>query len=144
MEPLGPWRTAVDGARLVQALADHPRDRQAKRLIQVCDHLNTHADASFDRSFPPAEARHRARRVQRVFTPRHGRWLHRAATVRRVLKNELTPWRRVQRCYPLVSPEADFVIPRERVLDRYHRPYDARYPVLCRDEQPKLLRPTRV
>ena len=60
-------------------------------------------------------------------------------TVRRVLKNELTPWRRVQRCYPPV-PEADFMISREKVLDLYSQPYDARYPVICRDEQPKPLR----
>ena len=38
-------------------------------------------------------------------------------TVRRVLKNELTPWHRVQRCYPPVSPEADFMIPMEAVLN---------------------------
>ena len=60
-------------------------------------------------------------------------------TVRRVLKNELTICRRVQRCYSPVL-EADFVIPRERVLDLYSQPYETRYPVSCRDEQPKLLR----
>ena len=58
-------------------------------------------------------------------------------TVRRVLKNELTPWHRVQRCYPQVPPEVDFVIPREKVLDLYSQPYAARYPMICRDEQPK-------
>ena len=80
VEPLGPWRTAhatarrtgVDWARQVQALADHPRDRQAERLILVCDNLNTHTYASFYRAFPRAEARRLARRVQRVFTLRHG------------------------------------------------------------------------
>ena len=39
-----------------------------------------------------------------------------------------------------MPPEADFVIPMEAVLDLYRRSYDARYPVLCRDEQPKSLR----
>ena len=39
-----------------------------------------------------------------------------------------------------MSPEADFVIPRERVRDRYRRPYDARYPVIGRDEQSQSLR----
>ena len=62
----------------MQALADHPRDCQAERLIRVCDHRNTHAYASLYRTFPPVEARRRAQRVQRVFTPRHGRWLRRA------------------------------------------------------------------
>ena len=62
-------------------------------------------------------------------------------TVRRVLKkNELTPWWRVQRGYPPVSPEADFVTPRETGLNHYRRPYDARYPVIGRDEQPQPLR----
>ena len=61
-------------------------------------------------------------------------------TVRRVLKNELTTWWRVQRGYPPVPPEADFVIPRERVLNLYSQPYNARYPVIGRDEQPKPLR----
>ena len=61
-------------------------------------------------------------------------------TVRRVLKKELTPWRRVQRGDPPVSPEADFVIRREAVRDRYSRPYDARYPVIGRDEHAQRLR----
>ena len=32
------------------------------------------------------------------------------------------------------------MIPRERGQDRYRRPYDAHYPVICRDEQSKSLR----
>ena len=55
VEPLGPWRTvhatarrtAVDWAHPVKAIADHPRDREAARLIRVCAPLNTHAYASF-------------------------------------------------------------------------------------------------
>ena len=86
VEPLGQWRTAnatarrtaVDWAHQVKALADHPRYRQAERLILVCDNLNTHTYASFYRAFPPAEARRLARRVRLVFTPKHGSWLHRA------------------------------------------------------------------
>ena len=56
---------------------DQSRYRQAERLTLVCDNLNTHAYASFFRAFPPAEARRLVPRVQRVFTPRHGSWLHR-------------------------------------------------------------------
>ncbi len=86
VEPLGPWRTArvtarrtaVDWAHPVKAIADHPRDRTAQRLIRVCDNLNTHAYRSFFRAFPRAEAERRVRRVQLVFTPRHASWLHRA------------------------------------------------------------------
>jgi hypothetical protein len=37
-----------------------------------------------------------------------------------------------------MPPEADaeFAARMEEVLDVYTRPYDARYPVLCMDEQP--------
>ena len=35
--------------------------------------------------------------------------------------------------------EAGFVAPREAVLNLYSRPYDARPPVICRDEPPKHL-----
>jgi hypothetical protein len=49
--------------------------------------------------------------------------------------------------YWVIPPEADgeFVAHMEGVLDTYARPYDARYPVLCMDEQPiQLLTETRV
>jgi hypothetical protein len=48
--------------------------------------------------------------------------------------------------YWVIPPEADaeFVASMEEVLDVYARAYDARYPVLCMDEQPiQLLRETR-
>jgi len=48
--------------------------------------------------------------------------------------------------YWVIPPEADaeFVAGMEEVLDTYAAPYDARYPVLCMDEQPmQLLRETR-
>ena len=51
---------------------------QAKRLILVCDNLNTHAYRSFFRAFPRAEAERLVRRVRLVFTPRHGSWLNRS------------------------------------------------------------------
>ena len=49
--------------------------------------------------------------------------------------------------YWVIPPEADgeFVAHLEVVLDTYAQPYDARYPVLCMDEQPiQLLNETRV
>jgi hypothetical protein len=49
--------------------------------------------------------------------------------------------------YWVIPPEADgeFVAHMEMVLDTYSQPYDARYPVLCMDEQPiQLLNETRV
>src|SRR5579862_3531178 len=49
--------------------------------------------------------------------------------------------------YWVIPPEADgeFVASMEVVLETYAQPYDARYPVLCMDEQPiQLLKETRV
>ena len=49
--------------------------------------------------------------------------------------------------YWVIPPKADgeFVEHMEVVLDTYAQPYDARFPVLCMDEQPiQLLRETRV
>jgi hypothetical protein len=49
--------------------------------------------------------------------------------------------------YWVIPPKADaeFVATMEEVLETYARPYDARYPVLCMDEQPiQLLKETRV
>ena len=101
VEPLGPRRTAVDGAHQVKALADPPRDRQVERLIRVCDHLNTHTHDSFYRALPPAEARRLAPRVQWVFTPRHGRWLYRAEPELSVLPRQaLSPRRATQDAVP--------------------------------------------
>ena len=49
----------------------------------------------------------------------------------------------MQHGYPSVR-EAAFVAPMEEELDLYGQPYDARYPVSCRDERPKhLLTETR-
>jgi hypothetical protein len=48
--------------------------------------------------------------------------------------------------YWVIPPEADgeFVANMEDVLDVYSRQYDARFPVLCMDEQPvQLLKETR-
>ena len=85
----------------MQALADHPRYRQAERLIRVCDNLNTHSYASFYRAFPPAKARRLARRVQRVFTPRHGNWLNRAEPDLSVLTRQaLSPRMSTQAAVP--------------------------------------------
>jgi hypothetical protein len=49
--------------------------------------------------------------------------------------------------YWVIPPEADgeFVAHMEQVLETYLQPYDARYPVVCMDEQPiQLLKETRV
>ncbi len=84
VEPLAGWRqvtvtthrTAGDWAHQVQAIVNHPRYSQAKRITLVCDNLNTHDLASLYQTFPPAEALRIAERIELVHTPKHGSWLN--------------------------------------------------------------------
>jgi hypothetical protein len=84
VEPLGGWRsvpvsdtrTAVDWARQVKALVDHPRYRGAERVTLVCDNLNTHGLASLYQAFGAAEALRLSKKLELVHTPKHGSWLN--------------------------------------------------------------------
>src|SRR5262249_52548500 len=53
-------------------------------------------------------------------------------------KNDLKPWLREQWVLPPES-DAEFVCAMEDVLEVYQRPYDAKRPVVCLDEQSKQL-----
>ena len=82
-EPLGHWRragvsrrrTSVDWAEEVRTLLeqDYP---EARKVLLVCDNLNTHDIASFYKAFPPEVARSLVERIQIHPTPRHGSWLN--------------------------------------------------------------------
>jgi DDE superfamily endonuclease len=77
-------RTAVAFAQVIQAWLDG-HDPQAKQLVLVMDHLNTHQLASLSKTLAPAEARRRLERLERHDTPKHGSWFKMAETARRVL-----------------------------------------------------------
>ncbi len=67
-------RTKVDWARQLKWLADEVY-LDAKKIIMVCDNLNTHDKSSFYEAFPPAEALRLSRRFEFHYTPKHGSWL---------------------------------------------------------------------
>jgi hypothetical protein len=48
----------------------------AKRVVWVCDHLNTHGLGSWYDTFPPVEAWRLAQRLEMHYTPKHGSWLN--------------------------------------------------------------------
>ena len=82
-QPLASWRwvqardrrTAQDFATFLKTLVDdHFPDATTIRL--VLDNLNTHSPASLYATFPPAEARRIAARLEWHFTPAHGSWLN--------------------------------------------------------------------
>jgi hypothetical protein len=86
IEPLGHWRevhisatkTAIDWARFVKWLVEHPRFAGAERITLVCDNLNTHCLGSLYAAFEPAEAFRLASKLEIVHTPKHGSWLNMA------------------------------------------------------------------
>ena len=84
-EPLAGWRhvevterrTMQDFARQMRWLVDEAYpEAQVVRL--VLDNLNTHRTASLYETFPAAEARRIARRLEFHYTPKHGSWLNMA------------------------------------------------------------------
>ena len=84
-EPLAGWRevtvrpkrTKVDWAVEMEALLT-TRYKKAKKIILVCDNLNTHTKGAFYEAFKPAKARALVRRIEFRYTPKHGSWLNAA------------------------------------------------------------------
>ena len=63
-----------DWALQIKRLADKDYP-DAKRIILVCDNLNTHNAASLYQAFRPEEARRIWKRIDLRHTPKHGLWL---------------------------------------------------------------------
>jgi len=89
-EPLDCWRqvtvrdhrTKVDWAIEVEALL-RTRYAEAKKVILVCDNLNTHTKGAFYEAFEPEKARAIVKRLEFRHTPKHGSWLN-------IAENELS------------------------------------------------------
>jgi len=70
-----PQRTKSDWAIEVAQLLD-TRYANCDRVTLVCDNLNTHTKGAFYAAFPADKAREYVRRIQFVYTPKHGSWLN--------------------------------------------------------------------
>jgi hypothetical protein len=89
-EPLNGWRhvhvreqrTKVDWAIEMEELL-RTRYAAAKKVILVCDNLNTHTMGAFYEAFPADKARSLVRRLEFRYTPKHGSWLN-------IAENELS------------------------------------------------------
>ena len=68
-------RTRQDWAGFIKAMLDE-RYPNAIKVRLVMDNLNTHDPASLYETFPPAEARRLAERLEIHDTPKHGSWLN--------------------------------------------------------------------
>jgi hypothetical protein len=69
--------TAVETAHALRELVDQ-QFPAAERIVLVTDNLNVHTPASLYATFPPAEARRIADRLEWHYTPTHGSWLNMA------------------------------------------------------------------
>ena len=82
-EPLKGWRKVNartqrkknDWAEELRELlnTDYPK---ARKIILVCDNLNTHTIGAFYAAFPPKEASSLVKRLEIHHTPKHGNWLN--------------------------------------------------------------------
>jgi hypothetical protein len=89
-QALGGWRrvsvrekkTKVDWACEMRAVLEEDFP-DAKKIILVCDHLNTHSYGAFYEKFERSHARSLIRRLELVDTPKHGSWLN-------IAENELS------------------------------------------------------
>lgn len=68
-------RTRQDWARFIKTMLDE-RYPDAIKVRLVMDNLNIHDLASLYETFPPAEARRLAERLEFHYTPKHGSWLN--------------------------------------------------------------------
>lgn len=82
-EPLRGWRRPIvtrrrrkiEFAEAVAQLAEEVYP-EAERIRLVVDNLNTHTPAAFYERFPPEKARSLTRRIEFIYTPKHGSWLN--------------------------------------------------------------------
>jgi hypothetical protein len=70
-------KTSQDWAHFMQEVIDihYPN---AEKIVLVMDNLSTHSPAAFYHTFPPAEARRLAAKLEIHYTPLHGSWLNMA------------------------------------------------------------------
>jgi hypothetical protein len=70
-----PQRTKVDWALEVAHLLD-TRYADCQQVTLVLDNLNTHTKGAFYETFPPDQARDYIKKINFVYTPKHGSWLN--------------------------------------------------------------------
>jgi transposase len=80
-------RTAADWAHQIKDLVD-VRYPEAERIVLVADNLNTHTPAALYETFPPAEAKRLADKLELHYTPKHGSWLNMAELELSVLSRQ--------------------------------------------------------
>ncbi len=89
-----PQRTKTDWAQEVAAWLD-TRYADGEKVTLVLDNLNTHTKGAFYEAFEPAVARAYVKRIEFMYTPKHGSWLHVAACERSAMTRQCLTGRRI-------------------------------------------------
>jgi hypothetical protein len=95
IEPMRGWRKVwvtdqrrkVEWAHCVRALLDEVYPK-VKKVVLVCDNLNTHTGGALYAAFPAKEAKRLCDRLEFHPTPKHGSWLNMAETELSVLNGQ--------------------------------------------------------
>lgn len=134
-EPLSGWREATarpqrtksDWALEVAQLLD-TRYKKARKVVLICDNLNTHTKGAFYEAFPPTKARPYVKRLEFRYTPKHGSWLNIAEnelssmTRQCVLGRRFESIRKLQSETALVRPFQDETTWRRLAIQSQGRP----------------------
>lgn len=97
-----PQRTKSDWAREVAALLD-TRYAECERVTLVMDNLNTHTKGAFYEVFEPAVARAYVKRIEFIYTPKHGSWLNVAECELSALTRQCLNGRRIGELSELIE-----------------------------------------
>ncbi len=146
-EPLKGWRqvtvrehrTKVDSAQEVAALL-RTRYAAARKVVLVCDNLNTHTPGAFYEAFDPATARALVKRLEFRYTPKHGSWLNVAECELSALTRQCMTGRRFGTIDALRSETAAWAThtnAKQRAVDWQFRTADAR--IRLKSLYPKLI-----
>ncbi|MFO0938304.1 MAG: transposase [Gemmataceae bacterium] len=71
-----------------------PDTKKARKVVLVCDNLNTHTKGAFYDAFNPATARALAKKIEFHYTPKHGSWLNVAECELSALTRQCLGYRR--------------------------------------------------
>lgn len=112
-------RTKNDWAQEVAHLLD-TRYAQVERITLVCDNLNSHTKGAFYEAFPPEKVRAYVRRINFVYTPKHGSWLNVAECELSCMTSQYLKNRRIgdlEKLQTEIAAWSTFVNEKQRAVD---------------------------
>jgi len=137
-EPLRGWRRVwvaaqrrkVEWADCVKTLLEE-NYANAKKVLLVCDNLNTHTGGALYQAFAPSVAKALCERLEFHHTPKHGSWLNMAETELSVLSGD---------CLDRRMDSAEFVQSEVKAweADRNHREAKVRWRFTTEEARVKL------